>query len=227
MEVIDSGRGISREFLKTKLFTPFSQQDSLATGTGLGLSIVRQIVNLLGGDIQVKSTVGVGTEVEVTLILERPVYNDTLDDMLGRPSPSSDTQEREATISLFNTVRTYTMGKTLAVCGLDEEVLSPLRESITRYAIDWFGMSVVSGNLRHATTPMADIALVHESPELIDYLQIAPPSDAVLSPPVVILCKNPARYQAYAVQADDGKILDFASKPYVLPASFDQMIKPL
>ena len=35
LNVIDSGRGISNEFLKTKLFSPFSQETILAPGTGM------------------------------------------------------------------------------------------------------------------------------------------------------------------------------------------------
>jgi signal transduction histidine kinase len=38
LNVIDSGRGISNEFLKTKLFSPFSQETILAPGTGKYLS---------------------------------------------------------------------------------------------------------------------------------------------------------------------------------------------
>lgn len=34
LNVIDSGRGISNDFLKTKLFSPFSQETILAPGTG-------------------------------------------------------------------------------------------------------------------------------------------------------------------------------------------------
>lgn len=43
LTVSDSGKGISEEFLKTHLYTPFAQEDSLSPGTGLGLSIVRHI----------------------------------------------------------------------------------------------------------------------------------------------------------------------------------------
>lgn len=38
LNVIDSGRGISNEFLKTKLFCPFSQETILAPGTGTFVS---------------------------------------------------------------------------------------------------------------------------------------------------------------------------------------------
>lgn len=76
LTVEDSGRGMSLDFQKTKLFSPFSQEDPFASGTGLGLSIVKQIVESLRGDINVKSTVSVGTQIQVTLQL--PIgQNDT------------------------------------------------------------------------------------------------------------------------------------------------------
>ena len=65
----DSGKGMSLEYQRTKLFSPFSQEDPFAVGTGLGLSIVRQIVEQLGGSINVRSSQGVGTEVNVLLNL--------------------------------------------------------------------------------------------------------------------------------------------------------------
>jgi len=61
LTVTDTGKGISSDFLRSKLFTPFAQENSLSSGTGLGLSIVRSIVNLLEGDITIDSEVGRGT----------------------------------------------------------------------------------------------------------------------------------------------------------------------
>lgn len=63
----DTGQGMSPEYLRTKVFTPFAQENVKSAGTGLGLSIVRSIVNLLHGDIDIKSIVNVGTIVTVTL----------------------------------------------------------------------------------------------------------------------------------------------------------------
>jgi hypothetical protein len=69
LKVKDSGKGISQEFLKHGLFKPFSQEDSLAAGAGLGLSIVRRIIHDLGGDINIMSEPGVGTEAVVRIPL--------------------------------------------------------------------------------------------------------------------------------------------------------------
>jgi signal transduction histidine kinase len=75
--ISDSGRGISEEFLHSNLFTPFIQEDAMNPGTGLGLSIVLQIVRSLGGTIDVKSKIGVGTEVRVILTLtQTPVLSE-------------------------------------------------------------------------------------------------------------------------------------------------------
>lgn len=71
ISISDSGCGISREFLKTKLFTPFSQENPLVPGAGLGMSIVRQIVEGLGGQIDVRSQVGRGTKVTIRVTLKQ------------------------------------------------------------------------------------------------------------------------------------------------------------
>jgi signal transduction histidine kinase len=53
--VSDTGRGISQEFLRNKLFSPFSQEDYLSAGCGLGLSIVKSLVKTLKGSIEIQS----------------------------------------------------------------------------------------------------------------------------------------------------------------------------
>ncbi|RAH43541.1 uncharacterized protein BO95DRAFT_207953 [Aspergillus brunneoviolaceus CBS 621.78] len=68
--VKDTGCGIAPEFLEHQLFTPFAQENILTEGVGLGLSVVNQVVTYLGGEIEVKSTVGVGTQVDVYVPLD-------------------------------------------------------------------------------------------------------------------------------------------------------------
>jgi CheY-like chemotaxis protein/anti-sigma regulatory factor (Ser/Thr protein kinase) len=65
--VRDTGKGISKEYLQDRLFTPFAQEDTLTEGTGLGLSIVQQLVASLHGSIDVQSNLGIGTCITVTV----------------------------------------------------------------------------------------------------------------------------------------------------------------
>ncbi|KAF1944426.1 hypothetical protein EJ02DRAFT_100536 [Clathrospora elynae] len=67
--VEDSGKGMSAEYQKAKLFSPFSQEDPFCSGTGLGLSIVKQIVESLKGGIEVRSAVNVGTVFNISMRL--------------------------------------------------------------------------------------------------------------------------------------------------------------
>lgn len=62
----DTGQGISPEYLRNRIFTPFSQENIKAAGTGLGLSIVRALVDMLNGEIDIKSILNTGTIVTVT-----------------------------------------------------------------------------------------------------------------------------------------------------------------
>ncbi len=73
--VQDNGMGMSEEFVKT-VFEPFTREVSSMTnsiqGTGLGMSITKNIVDLMGGVISVKSKQGEGSTFTVELKFALP-----------------------------------------------------------------------------------------------------------------------------------------------------------
>ena len=67
--VKDSGKGIADD-KKASLFEPFSQEDESINrrygGAGLGLSICKRLVNLMDGEIEIESTLGLGSDISFT-----------------------------------------------------------------------------------------------------------------------------------------------------------------
>ena len=71
--VADNGYGMTKEFVE-KIFDPFTRAENSMTnkiqGTGLGLAITKNIVDLMGGTIAVKSEPGKGSRFDVELTLD-------------------------------------------------------------------------------------------------------------------------------------------------------------
>ena len=88
IRVDDTGRGIPQNDLE-HIFAPFSQagddSEGLSSGLGLGLSIVKSITELLGGSVDVQSTVGKGSSFTVHL----PVSVAEAEDRPPLPAESS------------------------------------------------------------------------------------------------------------------------------------------
>ena len=72
-EIRDTGIGMSKEFQRN-LFQPFTQEydnpdrPKGVTGTGLGLSIVKKMVDLMGGELTVRSERGRGTAISCSIV---------------------------------------------------------------------------------------------------------------------------------------------------------------
>jgi len=94
IRVEDTGSGISEEHLK-RIFDPFFTTKPVGQGTGLGLSVSYSIVRKHGGQIDVESEVGRGTQFTVRL----PIHHTPAEalqilaagtgaDLMGHPTPS-------------------------------------------------------------------------------------------------------------------------------------------
>jgi hypothetical protein len=156
LTVSDTGKGISNEYLHTNIFTPFSQEDSLSPGTGLGLSLVRSILRSLNGTIKIKSQVGLGTVVKITLPLARPQHRET-------PSPPSFPSNflLRGSTDVVERLKTEMRWKTLGLLPhRDEESHDPSSLHIIRdYLTEWFGLRLQNWD----SAVRSDLILVQES----------------------------------------------------------------
>ncbi|GAA84283.1 sensor histidine kinase/response regulator [Aspergillus luchuensis IFO 4308] len=185
LTVTDTGKGISEEFLRGRLYTPFAQEDTLAVGTGLGLSIVRSLVKALKGSINIHSRPGEGTIVKVSLPLVRPGPELELEEPVRPVSPSTRGQEMLTECRLL---REAHVGRRAAILGVDpaDAASHPLWSIYSRYLIDWYGLQLVSWP---SGTPV-DVILAEEQ-SLLDGLR--PAGDATL-PSLLILCNKSVDY---------------------------------
>ena len=92
--VQDDGIGMSEAYQKT-LFDPFTREERSGTnkvqGTGLGMAITKNIVDLMGGSINVESTTGKGTRFEVVLEFPVDAESDTVPEAQVLPEEEEET----------------------------------------------------------------------------------------------------------------------------------------
>ncbi|TDZ14053.1 Hybrid signal transduction histidine kinase A [Colletotrichum spinosum] len=210
--VTDTGRGIGKEYLHTRLFVPFSQEDSLSAGTGLGLSLVNQIVGKLGGSIHVWSQVGQGTKVTVTLKLREA----------EPPSPTGDPASAgfdEFTASIGELkglrIRLHGIPTQEDVRGaLDPELAKgTLSEAslIANICLDWLQMHVVEDLAEDRVLPDMILSTEASLHELLHEQR----RTGVFAP-VVVICRNSliARQLATSPRFASGRAgFDFISQP--------------
>ena len=196
LTIKDSGKGISSEYLRSNLFTPFSQEDSLSTGVGLGLSIVKAIVNLLNGSIEISSKVGVGTEVSIEIPLLRLAGTSTVE------STPSTTASSDSLLTCMQSLQSSHTGRYAFLYGSDSQsrVTSLQGERmrvLQTYVTEWFGLKAAAGS------DPTDIVIVDER----DLLEMQ--ATGLRNYPTVILCgKSPSRMGA---RSQPGSITEFVS----------------
>lgn len=154
LTVSDTGRGISNDYLRSNVFTPFSQENPMSPGAGLGLSLVRGILRSLGGSIAIKSQLGVGTVVNITFPLTYSQQHKLFETQSPVPSLSP------AAVTSIDLVTTKLEGSRAFFYPIDNFQSSKPSSShmIKQYLIKWFGMAMGD----QAVPTSADLVVVDE-----------------------------------------------------------------
>lgn len=215
LTVKDTGKGIGSKYLQKDLFTPFTQEDGLASGSGLGLSIVRQAARSLNGCIDVSSTPGEGTEFSIrTSLTHRDIPTHSED-----PIAESD----------FSDLRVMTIGKTIGLIGFQAELVTErdrtMYSSLNRLCRDWFGLeAVLVPSIKDTSQPMMDFYLViktdldhpNEEERQLNKINKFLAEERGCTSPIVVLCPSPEHAHNMFTAAkgrNETTLLEFISQP--------------
>lgn len=132
LSVQDTGKGMT-DAEKQKVFQAFTRLKSAQgiEGTGLGLSITQELVSLLGGEIQLHSTLGKGSSFIVTLPIEPAPKDDSQEDI----KQTSDHQEAKDSDNKKKAQQEFANHKVL-ILDDDKLQLQLLQEMLRRIAGD-------------------------------------------------------------------------------------------
>jgi signal transduction histidine kinase/CheY-like chemotaxis protein/ABC-type nitrate/sulfonate/bicarbonate transport system substrate-binding protein len=193
--VSDTGIGISPE-ARASLFEPFRQADASSTrrygGSGLGLSISRELVRLMGGDIQVSSEPGRGSRFDFTVAMSMP--QDALPAWRalpagGRPVLLWDDHARRAAAT----------ARQLRAFGLDVDAVCSVAEALSRLVSTHGAVWSLLLALPTSATPLAECRQVfgEAARRGLRVVQLTPDGD----PPAVLLPASRERLHTCLEQA--------------------------
>ncbi len=207
--VTDTGKGISQEFLSSRLFVPFAQENSLAPGTGLGMSIVRSIVLMLGGTIDVKSVVNQGTTVEVALPMKRPLSGQTSTQTTpwsgGTISSTASGPDDSITF-----LQNHSDEGTVTFYQPKTEADNQLGQVLQSYIRNWYDLQFVDSRLYKSCA----VVLVRE--QHLENLIQDPVGTPGNRPALVVMCSVSSKHSAALLRSLEERIssvLEFVSTP--------------
>ncbi len=202
-DVFDTGPGISAA-VRATLFEKFAQADkSIARrfgGTGLGLAISRQLVELMGGAIDVESTEGDGSDFWFSLPLETTTaVSENLGSGISAEAFAKDGDKKRVLVAEDNDINRLVVGTLLNRAGYTVDYVQSGAEALA---------AIESGNYDLA---LMDIHMpVMTGPEAVKRIRAMPSAKSRL--PIVALTAHAmqgAREDYLAAGFDD-----YLSKPF-------------
>ena len=141
IRVRDTGCGMKGDAM-ARIFTPFCQGDSSTTrkygGTGLGLTITKQLVDTIGGAIEVSSHPGQGTLFAVTLPLSIAELHAPLTPELVAPATVPSLPGVKILVADDNPVNLEYIALTLASAGCTVRTACNGREAVQAFGEEAF-----------------------------------------------------------------------------------------
>jgi signal transduction histidine kinase/CheY-like chemotaxis protein/HPt (histidine-containing phosphotransfer) domain-containing protein len=142
--VADTGPGISPED-QERLFEPFEQARPSAGGTGLGLVICRQLVEAMGGTVELASELGHGTTVTARLTLPVAAAGELAPppEPARRAVPTRAEAEREGSLLLLvedHPVNREILARQLGAIGFVADTAPDAATALARFADESYGL---------------------------------------------------------------------------------------
>ncbi|KAL5374820.1 hypothetical protein DPSP01_011656 [Paraphaeosphaeria sporulosa] len=209
LTVTDSGIGMSEDYINNRLFHSFAQENPLSQGTGLGLSIVKQLVEILGGDVEVRSEKDRGTK----FIVSCPLKPSSLSPTVSALNPAQE----------IPNVFKRTTGKVVQFMGFDDgdevEVTSLKNKNasaigekaLKEMCKDWFGLDVWDPVATNAPAP--NLIMATEAGARRLRAQFSKTPNAVPLAPVIVLCRAAALAQSTTAITVPGLIFECIAQP--------------
>lgn len=193
ISVIDTGKGMSKNFIDSQVFQPFSQEDPLQAGTGLGLAIVSSIIKSpsVNGQIDIRSREDVGTEIKMTIPIE----------MIDNKS-----EEEEKSLNQENIIEKLGYNSNwkpkVTLHGFDTTSMGgdALINVTSSYIRSWLGLEC------ELSTPQnnvyGDILIINEAQEML----VALIQEREISKPIVLISSSRADKQLYKAKVEYEKL---------------------
>jgi signal transduction histidine kinase/DNA-binding NarL/FixJ family response regulator len=216
-EVEDTGPGIASHELKD-LFEAFAQTDTgrqSQEGTGLGLPISRTFVQLMGGDIRVKSTLGLGScfafDIQVYVLKNVSAWSPSLGHIKGL---APDQLSYRILIAEDRWENQQILVELLERVGFEVQMVSNGKEAITLWQTYLPHLILMDLQM-----PEMD---GYEATQSIKRLAV----QAKLSPPVIIAI-TANTFEETRLKALEMGFDDFINKPFHIATLFEKLAKHL